>query len=429
MNSVIPTESVGTGPSFYRYYVLTILTFIFIFSIADRMVMSILIEDIRTEFSLNDTSIGLLVGLAFTMFYVTLGIPVARLADRSNRKNIVSAAIGIWSVMTALCGIATNFTMLFLARIGVGIGEAGGSPPSISIIADYFRPSELARAMGIYSIGATLGTVLALAAGGYIADAYGWRTVFLALGLPGVLVAIVTFFTVREPPLGQFTSAVSVSEDKTKSLWQDIIALLRNAAYMRTMLAMSAAMTCAYAFSIWLAPAILRNFNLSVATVGWYLGVAYAAGGIPGLLIGGYLADHLAKRNVKWRAWIGSLATAIAAPFLCASLLVTDFMLLIILYAIGFGFLASVQATSLAIMQSSVSANRRALAASLSLIFTNVFGQAIGPLVVGALSDRLRPAFDTQSLNIAIIATSIVCLGLATLLYIWTAGALQTEEV
>jgi predicted MFS family arabinose efflux permease len=422
-----PPES-EAGDGFYRYYVLAILTLIFVFSIADRMVMSILIEDIRAEFALSDTSVGLLVGLAFTMFYVVLGVPVARLADRSNRKAILAIAVSLWSAMTALCGAATSFATLLLARIGVGVGEAGGSPPSISLIADYFRPAELSRAMGLYSIGATAGTVLGLMAGGHIAEAYGWRSVFVVLGLPGIVLGLITFFTVREPRRGRFAPAVPNAEPADGSIWADLLGLFRNAAYIRTMLAMAAAMICAYAFAIWLAPAILRNFNQPVATVGWYLGIAYAAGGVPGLLIGGYLADRLARHDERWRAWLGAIATAVATPFLCATLLVTDFTAMLVLYAIGFGFLASVQAGSLAIMQSRVLPGRRALAASLSLLVTNISGQALGPLVVGVLSDRMQPAFGPLALNYAVIGTSAACLALATALYVWAARAIPSAD-
>ena len=186
----------------YRYYVLAMLTLTYAFSVMDRQVMSILLEDLRAEFLLDDTQLGLLSGLAFALFYSVLGIPLARLADRSSRINIIAVCVAIWSVMTALCGAAQNFVQLFLGRVGVGVGEAGSSPPSHSMIADYFAPNERSLALAVVMMGASFGSLFGLVLGGFVAESYGWRMAFVAAGVPGLLLAAVLKISIREPVRG-----------------------------------------------------------------------------------------------------------------------------------------------------------------------------------------------------------------------------------
>jgi predicted MFS family arabinose efflux permease len=410
----------------YRHYVLIILMLTLALSIADRLVMSILMEDIKAEFSMTDTQMGLLAGLAFTLFYAILGIPIARLADRFNRKNIVAASLTIWSGMTALCGAATGFATLFAARIGVGIGEAGGGPPSVSIISDYFRTRELARAVAVYSLGATLGTVLGLIGGGFLADLVGWRMTFVYLGVPGILLGLILFLTIREPERGAYVSKDEVQLD-SDSFGQSLASLARNKIYVRLVIGSSLAIVAAYAYAIWLAPIILRNFEFSTANVGLYLGLTFLVGGVPGMLIGGYLADKLATRNKRWRAWVPGLALPLALPALVACLLVEDIRMVLGLYAVGYALLVSIQGPSISLMQIVVKPGERALAIAFYSLATNLMGQALGPVIVGSISDQLQPEYGPLSLNYAVIALTIIVMIPAALFYAWSAAAMPSE--
>ena len=186
----------------YRRYVLGMLALVYVFNFTDRQILAILMQPIKEDLLLSDTQLGLLSGIAFALFYVTMGIPIARLADRYSRVNIISVSIFLWSLMTALSGLAGNFTQLLLARIGVGIGEAGCTPPAHSLLADYFARENRASALSIYSLGLPLGSVLGLMAGGWVAQIYGWRMAFFLVGLPGLVLALMVKFTIREPRRG-----------------------------------------------------------------------------------------------------------------------------------------------------------------------------------------------------------------------------------
>ena len=255
---------------------------------------------------MTDTQMGLLAGLAFALFYALMSLPIARFADKSNRKNILAAALVIWSGMTALCGAATGFVSLFLARLGVGVGEAGGSPPTYSIIADYFKPSERARAMGVYVTGAVIGTGGGLMVGGLLGELLGWRLTFMALGLPGILLGVILFFTVREPKRGTFDTGVERAKEAA-DMRKTLASLISNRVYVRLSISFAMLTMVGYAMALWLAPIMLRSFDVSLSKVGLYLGLTYFAGGIPGPIIGGYLTDYLGKRNARWRAWIPAI--------------------------------------------------------------------------------------------------------------------------
>ncbi|MDP6198055.1 MAG: MFS transporter, partial [Porticoccaceae bacterium] len=279
----------------YRYYVLIMVTLVSMINIADRLIMSILMEDIKADFYLSDTQVGLLVGLAFALFYALMSFPIARWADIGNRKNILSLAVVLWSGMTALCGAAVGFWTLFLARLGVGVGEAGGSPPSYSLLADYFKPSERARAMGIYMVGAALGTGGGLIIGGLLGELLGWRKTFLVLGIPGVLLGLLFYSTIKEPERGRLDSG-EAQDKQAKAIRQTLKSLAGNPVYIRISISFAMLTMIGYAMAFWLAPIMLRNFDVSLSKVGLYLGLTYIAAGIPGPLVGGYLTDYLAKR-------------------------------------------------------------------------------------------------------------------------------------
>ncbi|WP_417592243.1 spinster family MFS transporter [Parasphingorhabdus sp.] len=426
--SKLPEQTSG---GVYRYYVLIMLMLTFMFNITDRLVMSILIEDIKAEFLLSDTQIGLLAGTAFTVFYLILGVPAGRLADRTNRKTMVALSLSLWSLMSALCGAALGFWTLLLARLGVGVGEAGGSPPSVSIITDYFAPHELSRAMGIYAAGAVLGPVLGYAAGGLLAEAYGWRWTFVILGLPGILLGIILYLTVREPRRGRYfkQKARKSGTEKQEPFMTTMRSLWTNNIFVRVVLANSFTNIPSFAFAIWLAPTLIRNFDVSKGEVGLYLGAVLFAGGVPGMILGGYLADYLARKSPKWRPWYCALAVMLTLPFWAFCLLSTSLEMTLALYICGYILLVSTQGAAISMVQAAVLPTERGTASSISSLSINLLGYGIGPALIGLMSDNWADSYGSMSLSYAVIATVVVSLSMATLLFWWTAKAVDAEPV
>src|SRR5580700_6887797 len=207
----------ATGGDRYRNYVLAMLTLVYVFNFVDRQILVILQESIKKELHLSDTGLGLLSGFTFAIFYVTLGIPIALVADKGNRRNIVAMSLGLWSIMTAFSGMARNFIQLLLARIGVGVGEAGGSPPAHAMISDYFPPEKRSTALSVYSTGIYIGILVGFLMGGYLNQHLGWRTAFFVLGIPGILFSLFFFTTVKEPQRGA-TDADAAAANQSHSL-------------------------------------------------------------------------------------------------------------------------------------------------------------------------------------------------------------------
>lgn len=412
----------------YRYYVLGILTLTSMLSIADRLVMSILLEDIKADFAMTDTQLGLLAGLAFTLFYATLGIPIARLADKANRKNIVAAALIVWSAMTALCGAATGFISLFLARLGVGVGEAGGSPPSYSIIADYFKPDERARAMGIYITGAALGTGSGLMVGGYLAELLGWRMTFVALGIPGILLGVVLFMTVREPQRGSLDGPGS-ADTTAPALGLTLRSLAGNAEYVWVAVSYALLTMVGYAMAIWMAPIMLRNFDVSLGDTGFYLGCAFFLGGIPGPILGGYLTDYLTKRDQRWRAWIPAVCVLLSVVAFWFCLTSGDLWTFLGMFVVAYTLFMVPQAPSMSMLQSSVGAGMRALAVAFALLVNNLLGQALGPFLIGLSSDQLKPTYGNEALNYAVIGLCAVAAIAGCACYLRTAQVMSRPDM
>ena len=419
-------EPTGGG---YRYYVLFMLMMTYMFNITDRMVMSILIEDIKADFALTDTQIGLLAGLAFTIFYVALGIPAGRLADRTNRKTMVACAVSLWSIMAALCGAAIGFWTLFLARLGVGVGEAGGNPPAVSTLTDYFAPHELSKAMGIFSLGAALGPSVGFIAGGWLAEVYGWRWTFIILGLPGVLLGLIVYLTVREPERGRFyADKTRVGADRQQPFRETMRSMLGNAVFVRVVLANSVAIMTAYAFSTFLAPMLIRNFEVKTSEVGLLLGIVWLLGGIPGMVLGGMITDRLAARDPRWRAWFCAATILASLIPLSLSLLAETMAGALAFYTIGYALLVAAQGPTISMVQSAVLPTERGTASSIAGLSATATGYAIGLFIVGAISDAIVGDYGSMSLNYAVLALTVATLIPASVMYLWAARALPVTE-
>ena len=409
----------------YRWYVLGLLVLTGLFSVADRLVFSILLEDIKAEFDFSDFQLGLLGGLAFTATYVLIGFPAARLADRSIRKNIIAAAISFWSIMTALCGAAIGFFTLFAARTGVGVGEGCSGPASQSMLADYFKREELAKAMGFLTWGATLGTVTGLMAGGLLAEAYGWRMAFVLMAVPGIFIGGLLYFTVREPRRGRYAPK-GASIEQT-SLRDTVSSLLGNRVFMGLSIGWAVQIMIGYALAFWMAAVMLRNFDVSTGDVAIYLGLAFLLGGIPGPVLGGFLTDWLTKFDERWRAWLPGAVSLLCVLPLGFSLASGSFWPFLGFFAVAYGIYVASQAPILSGVQNAVEPSQRGFAVAIALFFNNLVGQALGLAVIGWVSDWLQPSEGDGSLGIAVFAVCLVSGVLAMIVFGWTAAQMRSS--
>ena len=414
------TEAEADKPGAYRWYVLALLTLTSAFSVADRLVFGILVQDIKAEFDLSDFQLGLLGGAAFSLVYVIAGFPAARLADRSTRKNIVAAAISFWSLMTAACGLATGFWTLFMARTGVGVGEGCSGPSSQSLVADFFARHELAKAMGFLTIGASMGTAGGLIIGGQLAEIFNWRWAFVLMGLPGVVIGGVIYFTVREPLRGRYAP---VGTDMAQlPLGRTIMSLLRNRVFMGLALGWAVQIMIGYALAFWMAAVMLRQFPISTGDVGLYLGFTFFLGGIPGPILGGYLTHWLTLRDERWRAWLPGVVSLGCVVPLALSLTSSGFGAFLGWFGLAYGIYVASQAGILSGIQAAVEPASRGFAVAIALFFNNLIGQALGLAVIGAVSDALTPIQGESALAAAVFGVCLVS-GLASLaIFVWTAA-------
>ena len=384
-----------------RYYALALLTVVYTFNFIDRQLLAILQESIKADLLLSDTQLGLLTGFAFAVFYVTAGIPIARWADNSNRRNIVALAIGIWSFMTAISGFVQNYLQLLLARIGVGVGEAGGSPPAHSMISDIFPPERRAGALSFYSMGVNIGVLFGFLVGGWLNEFFGWRTAFIVVGVPGVLIALLVRFTLAEPIRGLADNRTAPA--KSEPLGQVLSLLLQRRSFIH--MSMGAAMNAfaVYSMNSWTASYLIRSYGMTTGEVGTWLALILGAGGAIGLLSGGLLAERLASKDVRWYMWVPTFAALIATPFFVASYLADSYAMALLSFVIP-GFLATVYlGNTLAMVHGLVGLRMRALASAILFFVLNLIGLGLGPWSVGLLSDHLEPTLGLESLRYAML--------------------------
>jgi len=412
------TSQTQSSRPVYRYYVLVLLALTYAFSFMDRQIVSILMEDISAEFDLNDTQLGLLSGLAFALLYGILGVPLARLADKYNRMKIITLSLTVWSGVTVLCGMANNFWHLLLGRLGVGIGEAGGTAPSHSVISDYFNANERALAISIFSAGTSVGSMAGLVLGGYIAENYGWRMAFIVAGLPGILLAVLIYFTAKEPVRGIMEAKSKRSKDQDSNFWETLAILWNNKVYRYVNIAHVLGVFAVYAILIWTPSLILRNFEITKTETGALVGTMVLLAGAPGMLFGGFMADRLGKRDFRWQAWLPAIAVILALPFSLIGFWSGSKIIAITCIGLGYFCYQMSHATGLAVVQSVVAPNHRAQAAAFVFLFSNIIGLGLGPLMVGIVSDLTVASFDQRSLSVALSLSMLVLLGAALFYYL-----------
>jgi MFS family permease len=394
----------GAAPvqvSAHAWYVLGVLTLINVVGYMDRMGLAILLQAIKLDLSLSDRQLGLLTGLAFALLYCTMGIPLARLADRSSRVKLLSACLAVWSLMTAVCGFARNFPQLFLARMGVGIGEAGCIPPAHSIIGDYFPARRRTFAVGIFQAGAAVGSSLGMIVIGLLGEHLGWRAALQVVGLAGIPLAILAIMTMREPARRDPPSVKQVA------MLPAIATLLRRPAFVHLLVGISVAGMTSGALGQWVPTFLIRSFGMSMAEVGVSLGLVNVVAGVIGMVGGGFLAMRLMTRDVRWELWLPALASLIAAPlYVFAMFSGAAWIVLAMKVPINF-LISSANAVGMGAVHSFAGSRERALAISLVLFMSSMVGMGIGPFVIGWLSDVFEPAAGKESLRYALIVIAV----------------------
>ena len=385
----------------YRWTVLVMLTLVYTFNFIDRQILVILQEPIKADLGLSDAQLGLLTGFAFAVFYTFAGLPIASLADRSNRRNIVAVSLTVWSGMTALSGMAQNYGQLLAARVGVGIGEAGGSPPSHSMISDIFPPEKRASAIGFYSTGISIGILFGFLFGGWLNEFFGWRVAFFVVGVPGVLIAIVLKLTVPEPIRGLTENRASAGENP--SMLSVFKLLLSRPSFM--LMALGAAMNAfaGYSSSNWIASFMIRTHQMPTGELGTWLALIIGVGGAIGVFSSGVLADKLGKRDKRWYMWVAVCACAISIPFQISMFLVdspyTALLLLIVPAILSNAYLGA----TIACVHSMVGLKMRAVSSALLFFILNMIGLGLGPTSIGLLSDTLADQHGVDSLGYAMM--------------------------
>jgi len=403
-DSNIESQAKGENPYASKraaYYALGVLTLVYSFAFIDRQLLAILQESIKADLDLSDSHLGLLTGFAFALFYVTAGIPIARMADNGNRLNIVSISIFVWSFMTAISGAAQNFVQLLMARIGVGIGEAGGNAPSQSMISDIFPPNKRGTALGVYFTGVNIGVMFGFLLGGWLNEAFGWRTAFVVVGLPGILLALIVRFTLVEPMRGVVENKVISSKSTT---FGEVVSLLwKRHSFRHIVMGNALAALVTYSVSSWMASYMIRSHGMETTELGLWLAMILGVGGGIGVFAGGFFADRLGISDKRWYMWIPGIAGLISLPF-GAYVYLAESANIALLFAIIPGMLSVVfLGPSMAAIHALVGSRMRAMSSAITSLIVNIIGLGGGPFIIGVLSDYLEPSLGNESLRYALL--------------------------
>jgi predicted MFS family arabinose efflux permease len=423
----VSQASVSHASPRYRAYVLALLIAVGVVGWVDRNVFAVLLQSIKVEFALSDTSLGLLGGVAFGVFYAALGLPVAWLADRYDRRALLAGALALWSAFTAACSLATGAVSLFLTRVAVGIGEAGGAPPAVSLVADYFPRERRAFALGLLYLYIPLGFVVGYLLGGWLNELVGWRAACLWLGLPGVALAVLVRLTLREPPRSSPNGALGARA--APALLETVRYFVSRPALRHIPLGGAAHGAGAFAAAIWLPAYFMRTFGMSSAEAGACLAVAYGVGGTLGVCCGGYVADAIVARtrDDRWYALWPVVLLLVSVPVtLALYLAATPAVAVAALLAsalLGHAFLGPVAA----LLQNLAGPQRRAVAAALYLFLVNLVSMGLGPVAVGYLSDTFTARLGLDALRYALLAIVTGTTLLAALHFWLSACALRRQ--
>ncbi len=384
-------------------YALVLLTAAAFFNYLDRVIIAVVLEPIKSELGLSDSQMGLVAGFAFAMLYAVLGIPLARIADRRSRVNLISICLAAWSAMTAVTGLARNFLELFVARVAVGVGEAGCVPAAHSLLGDLFPRERRAFAISIFQAGGVLGQSVGMALAGVIAMLWGWRAALVVVGLCGIPLALLIFFTVREPARG-----AAHARQPAESMLTTLKALVVRPPLVNIAVGIGIGAFGSYGMVQWLPAFFIRTHGLNLAEVGLYSGATGAIGGVLGTVFGGYALVRLGRRDVRWELWWPMIVFALFPLFMLPSFLVADWKVALGLQLVAFFIGASGGGVALSSLQTYVEPHRRAVAVAVTLLMSALLGLGLGPVAVGVISDLLASRFGPESLRYALIATTLI---------------------
>ncbi len=406
---------------------LWILLVVYIFNFLDRQIVNILAEPIARDLNLSDTQLGLMTGLAFAFLYTFLGLPLARYADKpsTNRGRLIAVALAIWSLMTVLCGMAQNFVQLLLARIGVGVGEAGCTPAAHSLIADKVPPEKRPGAMAFYAMGISIGSLLGMVIGGQLADTLGWRMAFMAVGLPGILLAVVVWFLIRDEdrPVRD-TGPIQTEQSVLKAIWTSILQILASVgelmkfkAYVLVLVAASFCSFLSYGKATWITIFFQRTHQLSPGQTGLWYGIGTGVAAIFGTWLGGWLAIRYGSTDRRHVVTAPAIGMALAVPLAILAYQQSDWQIALALMLLPAAFNALYFGPVYSSVQGLVPLHQRAMASAVLLFGQNLIGLGLGPLFFGMLSDWLKPEYGSDSVRYVLYGAAL--LGLVPALLFW----------
>lgn len=431
MANTASASTTGFAVSSQRLMLWTLLV-VYILNFLDRQIVAILAEPMKREFGLSDTQLGLLAGPAFAVFYAVLGIPIARYADKAgtNRVWLISVSLAIWSGMTAVCGGAQNFLQLALARVGVGIGEAGCTPAAHSLIADSVAPEKRSSAIAFYGLGIPIGGLLGLIIGGIVNDLYGWRAAFMIVGAPGIILALVLPKIIRDPR-GAAVAGDAASKDAPAkpalSVREAAREIFASKAYLYIFIAASFTAFLSYGKGLWTISFFIRSHGFSTTEAGLAMAVALGMSGIIGTWLGGKMADVFGKRDKRHLLTLPAIGMAVAAPLLFASYWAEDWRIAVALLIVPTILNSSYYGPAYGCVQGLVRLEARAVAASLVVFGQNLIGLGLGPLLFGVLSDALQPMAGTDSVRWVLYGAA--WLGLIPAFFFWRASLRLKAEL
>ena len=417
------------GVSAQTRTMLWILLIVYIFNFLDRQIVNILAEPIKADLGLSDTELGLLAGPAFAVFYALLGIPIARYADKegTNRVRLIALALAVWSAMTAVCGLAQNFVQLLLARIGVGVGEAGCTPAAHSLISDSVAPEKRSSAIAFYGLGVPIGSLLGLILGGIVNDLYGWRVALMLVGAPGLLLALAVLFVMREPrhhrPV-EATAAAALPQLPAREAMREIFS---SRAFLYILIAASVTAFLGYGKALWTISFFIRSHGLSTTEAGLSMAIVLGVAGVFGTWLGGKCADLFGKRDKRHILTLPAYGMAVGAPILFLGYQMDDWRVAVALLIVPTILNSAYYGPAYACVQGLVRPQARAVAASIMLFGQNLIGLGFGPFLFGVLSDALAPAYGEESVRYVLYGAA--WLGLIPAFFFWRASLRLRREL
>jgi predicted MFS family arabinose efflux permease len=386
----------------YRYLVLAMLIAAYTFNFLDRQILGILKEPIKKDLGLTDTQLGLMGGLAFASLYSTLAVPIAWLADRYSRTWIMTAALALWSAFTMACGLATGFWSLFLARMGVGFGEAGGVAPAYSLVSDYFPKSQRARALAVYSFGIPVGSALGILFGGLLAASLDWRIAFFIVGGAGVLLAPIFKRLVKDPVRGGLDGATAATPQVAPTLGAVMRTVLPKPSFWLLALGSASSSICGYGVAFWLPSFFIRSLGLTLTQTSLYYGAINLLGGVAGMWLGGSLADRFGKNHRAAYAVTPAVSFLVALPFFYAAMNTTSLAWAFVLFLVPTGLNLAWLGPVVGAVQHLAPPSMRTTTNALFLLINNLLGIAVGYWIFGFLSDKLAPTYGAESMRHAL---------------------------